>query len=150
MKVRTVYHNNYLTRQELRHASIFMLAQLVKEPEHSKTKLSIISLAPKVRGLLGLTVPHEKNRYRFKIYLNKNVSKQDQLLALAHELVHVKQFIRRELGLTMGGKTSWKKKMIEESKYDYLDLPWELEARKKEYGLYKLWELYLQENKIKY
>lgn len=157
MKINTLYKNERVSRKELKHASIFMLAHLIEEKEHDRVKLLVESRPIKAkRGgvLLGITYPDIFDRFKFKIILNPKFSRKKQLLTLAHEIVHVKQFIRGELGDTFneGGisLTKWKGKLIDESNEDYFDLPWEIEASGREYGLWKRWDNYLKNNKIKY
>lgn len=76
---------------------------------------------------------------RFKIVINGNMGRRKQLLALAHELVHVKQYALNELKDTVRGPTNvkWKKEWVEESSVYHYDLPWEIEAYGRELGLYK-------------
>ena len=58
------------------------------------------------------------------------------LETLAHELVHVKQYIRGELTGGIPGGLYWKGTKFElEDFRDYFDLPYEVEARGKERGL---------------
>jgi hypothetical protein len=58
------------------------------------------------------------------------------LETLAHELVHVKQYIKRELTGTSGVGLYWKGTKFElEDFIDYYELPYEVEARGKERGL---------------
>jgi len=44
---------------------------------------------------------------------------------LAHEMVHVKQYVRKELDYKM---CTWKSKPIDPDEMDYYDRPWEAEA----------------------
>jgi hypothetical protein len=61
---------------------------------------------------------------------------EDQMLNLAHELVHAKQFITGQLSPVL---QKWKKK--DYSKAPYSRQPWEREAYAKEEKLYKIfWE----------
>ena len=58
------------------------------------------------------------------------------LETLAHELVHVKQYIKRELTGTSGVGLYWKGTKFElEDFRDYYELPYEVEAHGREYGL---------------
>lgn len=55
---------------------------------------------------------------------------------LAHELVHVKQYITGELKHGKNNITLWKGEKYDEKITDYWDLPWEIEAYGREVGLY--------------
>lgn len=155
MKVSTQYKNNNITRKELRFSTAFMFAHLVDADEHQKTDITILSKKWKGNNnLLGLVVPSKKNKFKFRIYLNPDMSRRKQLLTLAHELVHCKQFLRSELGHTFdfGDSvfTKWNNKLINENDIDYDFLPWEIEANGREYGLYQRWIDYKNSAKLKF
>ena len=60
----------------------------------------------------------------------------DQILTwLAHEMVHLKQFVRKELWDYETGRVQWKSR--EYGKVDYDDQPWEREAYRLEEKLYE-------------
>lgn len=44
---------------------------------------------------------------------------------LAHEMVHVKQYVRKELDYKM---STWKSAPVDPDEMDYYDRPWEIEA----------------------
>lgn len=70
-----------------------------------------------------------------EVYLTigtKNKSFMRQMQALAHEMVHARQFLRGEL--TCEGGFAWKGKNASEFKYK--DQPWEIEAYKLERDLF--------------
>lgn len=64
------------------------------------------------------------------IDINRTIPFEDQMQTLAHEMVHAKQFLRKELDGNL-----WKKRNYDNVKYD--DQPWEKEANKMEKQLYK-------------
>jgi len=87
----------------------------------------------------------------FKICLKDNDTSEIPVIsALAHEIVHLKQYVCGELGaerlkLMRGGKNVpttrwmggyWSPKKKEDP---YWDSPWEVEAYGREYGLYRRW-----------
>ena len=79
----------------------------------------------------------------FEIELNSRCDGGDILRTLAHEMVHVKQYV---YGETNESLTRWKGSKVAEG--DYWDEPWEIEAYGKEVGLFhkfavleKLWEV---------
>ncbi len=77
-------------------------------------------------GYAGVIEYNESNKPReFEIELNYNVSGPDILRTLAHELVHIKQFV---YGETNEALTRWKGKK-DASDIDYWYEPWEIEAR---------------------
>lgn len=82
----------------------------------------------------------------FEIQLDKGMSLRKKLLSVAHEMVHVKQFTRKELEHTSSiNRQLWRGKNYN-TKNRYYDLPWEIEAYGRELGLFTTW---IQENGIK-
>lgn len=73
----------------------------------------------------------------FTITIDPNLGKRNMLLALAHEMVHVKQYAKGELkDYVRMNKTKWRDEIIESDELDYWDQPWEIEAHGRERGLY--------------
>ena len=63
----------------------------------------------------------------------------DQILTwLAHEMVHLKQFVRKELWDYETGQVQWKSRTFSRTRYD--DQPWEKEAYRLEGELYEMFE----------
>jgi hypothetical protein len=62
----------------------------------------------------------------FEIDLKRSLTMREMLTTLAHELVHVKQYVRGEMP-----------ESIEQG--DYWDRPWEVEAHGRETGLFIRW-----------
>ena len=61
------------------------------------------------------------------------------LMWLAHEMVHLKQFVRKELWDYESGSVQWKsKRYVRSPEYD--DMPWEREAYRLEGELYEMFE----------
>ena len=87
----------------------------------------------------GFCIDHGKDgKYHdFEIEVAKGKSVRDTLQTVAHEVVHMKQFVIGELrdGITPASSI-WKGKSISESKVNYWDLPWEIEAFGREKGMY--------------
>lgn len=71
----------------------------------------------------------------FEIEIDKNLPLRKLLTTVAHEMVHVKQYARKELK----GDYVWKDKTINPKTTDYWDEPWEIEAHGRECGLFIRW-----------
>ena len=96
----------------------------------------IAALMPRVRTLeivvqikkltgdaVGWCLMCDTNK-EFEIEVSKDLTLKDFVTTLCHEMVHVKQYYRKE----MDGETMrWKKKVLPENT-GYYDLPWEKEA----------------------
>lgn len=94
----------------------------------------------------------DRNPRFFTIILRDDAGDDDYIKTLAHEMVHVKQYAKRELvsGLMVAAKDGlkitckWMGKiwMSKGKEDDYYDSPWEIEAYGREVGLYKRWVEY--------
>lgn len=77
----------------------------------------------------------------FEIEVDSSLTLRKMLETVAHEMVHVKQYARREMNdwAYMEDKYyKWKNKMVP-ANTDYWDLPWEIEANGREVGLFIRW-----------
>ncbi len=159
MKVFTKKQNPKISRKELKFAAQYMYHLLVSERAHEATSITIESRNIKrskhtLQGQTSVNNVWERSPKSFTIVLNSNISKKNQLLTLAHELVHCKQFYKNELGrTTVSGAhrfTKWKRRLVNESTFSYWDLAWEIEANGREYGLYKRYTNFVKANRLKF
>ena len=67
---------------------------------------------------------------QFLIRISTQQSARQQLITLAHELTHMKQFVKNELFdySTDSDRSRWRHQVIDTSKMAYRDLPWEKDA----------------------
>ena len=86
----------------------------------------------KPQGAMGYCLETDNDR-TFEIELDKTQSMRNLLETLAHEMVHVKQYARRELNPKVD---CWMGKTYNPKKVSYWDLPWEIEAHGRETGLF--------------
>lgn len=88
----------------------------------------------KVLGSAYIEEYNASNKPReFCIELHPWIGARGILKTLAHEMVHVKQFIREE---TNDSLSVWKGKPIDADSIDYYSHPWEMEAHSLENGLF--------------
>ena len=73
---------------------------------------------------------------QYTITIDPKFGKRKTLIALAHEMVHVKQYAKRELTYNSRKKLSRFKGQAYEDNINYWDQPWEIEAFGRELGLY--------------
>lgn len=76
----------------------------------------------------------------FEIEVDSRLPLRKMLETVAHEMVHVKQYARREMNDWQYKEVyyKWKGRYIPDST-DYWDLPWEIEANGREVGLFIRW-----------
>ncbi len=73
----------------------------------------------------------------YTIELDSSVSLRNILISLAHEMVHVKQWITGEMyEYEEPNKVRFMKKKVDTSKLNYFDYPWEIEAFGRQLGLF--------------
>ena len=73
----------------------------------------------------------------FIISVNQDLNKRSMLMALAHEMVHLKQYAKGELkDYVKANKCKWLGEQYDSDELDYWDHPWEIEAYGRERGLY--------------
>lgn len=86
----------------------------------------------KPTGALGYCLQLDDNR-EFEIEVDRELPLRKLLETVAHEMVHVKQYARREL---LPDTENWMGKTYDPKKVSYWDLPWEIEAHGREVGLF--------------
>ena len=113
----------------------------------SMVEFCIETLMPRMRTLditvklckpnkaMGYCLELDTNR-EFELEIDKTQSLRKMLETVAHEMVHVKQFARRELH---PATDVWYGKTYNPKKMSYWDLPWEIEAHGRECGLFVRW-----------
>jgi len=89
-------------------------------------------------------------RYPNRIRINQDLSLEEYLLPLTHELIHLHQSFTQRLQSRNGGRIMWDKtlfkvNMTEMSYTEYQQLPWELDVIQKQEILLK----FISENKKK-
>lgn len=74
----------------------------------------------------------------FEITIDKILTKKETLLALAHEMVHLKQYAKGELKdiFRPARMIKWQNQKYEINEVEYWSSPWEREARAMEMELY--------------
>lgn len=123
-------------RQFIKLATQHMLASLVNHRMHIDLEIQFCELAKRENGIIGLcdVQDHGRNPRMFIVEIDSNISFFDQLLTIAHELVHVKQFAKNELyQYCKNERTRWRNKVYD--KLSYSKQPWEREAYRKQYKI---------------
>lgn len=77
----------------------------------------------------------------FEIEIHNKLPLRKLLTTVAHEMVHVKQYARKELK----NDYDWQGRTYSPKKCNYWDQPWEIEAHGRECGLFVRWA---EENKL--
>ena len=85
-----------------------------------------------LKSLYGQLEQLDDKRREFSVVLDKNVDTKNLIRTVIHEMVHIKQYIRKEMDSEIvGSRMRWKSKTYPyDIKYD--DMPWEKEANRLE------------------
>ena len=92
-----------------------------------------------IYGYCHITDDRMSRPREFEIELDAKKRVTKMLLTLAHEMTHLKQFARLQLRNYDNGSTKWKGETVgrkREKKIGHRQLPWEVEAYKKEKELF--------------
>jgi hypothetical protein len=86
------------------------------------------SMPAKLKGLT-LCLPAHDSTQLFRISIDKRLNKAQRLNVLAHEMIHVRQYLSGDLEV-IDGKMVWKGKTYPFAHRDPRKLPWEGEAHR--------------------
>jgi hypothetical protein len=125
-----------VSKKELSYAirwfgSMLMSKQMLK-------RITIDLKLRKERGMKGYALATDDLRLprRFELCIAPYLSRNNQLRTAAHEMVHIKQFAKGELGVfALGSLQKWNREYWDHDTTDYWDHPWEIEAYGREEGL---------------
>ena len=83
----------------------------------------------------------KKTPREFTIELDSSISIRNILINLAHEMVHVKQWVKGEMYeySSNSNVVRFMKKKYDMNDMDYYDYPWEIEAFGRQLGLFVRW-----------
>jgi hypothetical protein len=76
----------------------------------------------------------------FEITVDAGLGKRALLIAIAHEMVHVKQYARGELKYLSSKKLQRFQGKVYNPEFMYWERPWEIEAFGRELGLYTMFQ----------
>jgi hypothetical protein len=65
------------------------------------------------------------NPREFILNIKRNIGTEEILRTIAHEMIHVKQYVYGQLNEQM---TMWNGEKVNDNQYGYFDSPWEIEA----------------------
>lgn len=126
MIVLNVNGKNKIKRDVAEQAVIILLKKLLPKMQNMVLDVDL----KKVKHSVGNVVQLDKRHFHVKI--DKRMGVYDMVVALAHEMVHVKQFVRNEFK-NVGFKLYWKGEDFSDA--GYFDQPWEREAYERQEDL---------------
>jgi hypothetical protein len=87
----------------------------------------------KLKDAMGYCMMGDTNR-DFELEIKSGMGMYDLISTVCHEMVHVKQYARKEIWLDRDYNQRWKRSRVS-SNTEYMDLPWEKEAFRQERAL---------------
>lgn len=126
--------NSKLSKNEVRNATKFYASKLLKPNKINDLDITIGFKDMQYEAIVFALEEYGKYPTIFKININETMGKRKQLLALAHEMVHVKQYTTGELK-QKNANWIWNNEEINKS-LDYWEYPHEIDAHGRELGLY--------------
>ena len=130
-------------------AALFYAKQLIPDGRLRNRCFTKIRFDAKIeeQGYCSVEQYNSRNQPReFLIEIHPGLGVRTILGVLAHEMVHVKQYLTGETDEDLG---SWKGKKVNYERTDYWDQPWEIDAHGREDGLLTkfavqecLWEVF--------
>ena len=142
----------YMCKAEVMFATAFF-AQYIMGVRLAKNLDFEIKFADQGERTDGHCYPLDGERYPrfFYIGLNPKMKRAKMLQAIAHEMVHVKQYARGELSNELiTAKWRGKTYKITNSMEDYFNWPWEIEAYGRDRSLHMFYLVMLRNEKIKF
>lgn len=87
-----------------------------------------LNLSESVKATLGFKTVNEQF-HQVVIYVNQRLNPKNQSLAIAHELVHARQYLRKDLLQLSSGRYTWQGgQIVNIRRVPYMSRPWEIEA----------------------
>lgn len=149
MRIKILGKTTKLSKKESRFATQYF-AKLLLSDKLNKTIDLTIKFTKLGKNHPGAECGWEDNNIRpkeFEIVIDNTWGRRSQLLSLAHEMVHLKQYAKGELvdytSWKMLRYSKWKNTKIVNEDNTYWDHPWEIEAYGRELGLYTKYKFYL-------
>tara|TARA_R110001592_G_C12551983_1_gene690164 strand:+ start:68 stop:484 length:417 start_codon:yes stop_codon:yes gene_type:complete len=114
------------------------VCQMITELMPRMKTLEITVRITNVKDAIAYCMMEDTNR-QFEIEIDRSLTLKEFVTAMCHEMVHVKQYARKEMCGEVSSRR-WKKSNVSDST-NYWDLPWEKEAYRLEQKLaQKVWD----------
>lgn len=155
MQLKVLGENPNITSSEVKYAAEWMSALIMSTQLRKNLKITVSFKREK--GVLGTTEVRDYDDENFRLprkfllRIDPKERRNSILKILAHELVHVKQFARGEM-IDTGHPNyiKWNKQPVNQDKINYWDLPWEIEAFGREYGMFRRYNEHVKNDKIRF
>lgn len=145
-KIRFIYKGSHKCSdayERLVEKIILLVKELYQLPHDMEIQFE--NMGPSVYGMTMLD-----SRFPNRIRLNQDLSMEEIVIPLTHELIHLHQIFVNKLQSRTGGRILWENQLykvdtLKLSYEEYQNLPWELDARQQQEKVLK----FLQSNRKK-
>ena len=121
----TAKGGNKVQREICEKVAHFMIGQLMPRMRTLDIEINLQKLTG---DAIGWCQMEDTNR-EFTIDVSKNLTIKELVTTICHEMIHVKQYAKKEMDDWSGnGAARWKGKTFNAEKTEYYNLPWEKEA----------------------
>jgi Zn-dependent peptidase ImmA (M78 family) len=132
--------NKKISEEEYSQMLVFFADLMMNNKQQNKLSLLVsFKKKHKMEGVDGYMLHLSKNQYM--IWINKKIYPYAQRETFAHELVHVKQYLNKEVSKKDNKIKSKGLKSLQTTSSDYWDNPMEIEAFGRSVGLTYRWHL---------
>jgi hypothetical protein len=135
MKIKILKPSGKLDKSSVNRAIKFYCKKLFTKKQLDKLEIDIIFRRFKPSNYYS-GYCDQIDQWTYEVEINENEAKLDLLLFLAHEFVHIEQYVLLKLIDIDDFHSFWNGKKFSISKMDYYDLPWEIDANGREKGLF--------------
>lgn len=146
MKISVRGQNNVLSKGEIRYITSFFGNILLGKRLADNIELTLYNENYQWDEM-GFCNPidfDERSPREFEILLNRNMDRNEQILTIAHEMVHVKQFARNEWRVYDNNEYRWRGRKVRYPRMNHFNLPWEKEAIASEKWLMHFYKLHCE------
>lgn len=147
MRIRTEGIPDSETRKLCKEALKFYGKELLGPRLYKNIKIHLVfeDLPNKFNAMCNWTDDNHTCR-EFLISVNKKLNRKTLLITLSHEMIHVKQFAKRELkDYLCSDKVKWKGEVFCLKETEYWSSPWEKEAYENDSVLYQKFKQFQKE-----
>lgn len=150
MKIYVRGKNDILTKKHIKYAIRLFGKQLLSNKLYPNITVLIQNMNIDVWGYCGISDINERKPRSFEILLNPSLSKNKQLITLAHEMVHLKQLALCEFKSYDNGHYKWYNQTVIMYHDQYDEMPWEIEAQSKEKELIEQYHMQVKKEGMQF
>lgn len=125
--------------QIVKQQALFFLDHLDVQENFYLTIIFSAKLPKKLKGYTVSDPSLEPDKYQnIRVIIDARLEIEKQMLVLAHEMIHVKQYAKKELKVFYDKRVLWRGRIYHASSGSNRNMPWEKEAYHDDFSLVEL------------